>query len=214
MATIVVIDYGVGNLRSVEKALQKVGADVQVSDAPQSLREAAGIVFPGVGAFGDAVDNFRAAGFEPVLREQIAAGKPLLGICVGMQMLFAVGEEMGRHQGLGIFPGRVRRFPDPLMSASSPPLLLKVPHMGWNQIHVCRPHPLLDGVADGSYVYFVHSYYPEPADPDLILAETDYGVNFVSIVGRDNVCGIQFHPEKSQSVGLRILRNFVGMTAV
>ncbi len=233
-ASIVIIDYGVGNLRSVEKALQRVGAGVRVSDDPASLREAAGIVFPGVGAFGDAMDNFRAAGFEPVLREQIAAGKPLLGICVGMQMLFDVSEEMGQHQGLAIFPGRVRRFPDDVRSVpddvrsipgspvrsvpgspvrSIPRSLLKVPHMGWNQIHIRRPHPLLDGVADGSYVYFVHSYYPEPADPGIILAETDYGVDFASIVGRDNVYGIQFHPEKSQSVGLRILRNFVRMVS-
>ncbi|MEJ5198815.1 MAG: imidazole glycerol phosphate synthase subunit HisH, partial [Anaerolineae bacterium] len=158
----------------------------------------------GVGAFGDAAANLRAAGFEEPLLRATAAGVPLLGICVGMQLFFDESEEMGRHRGLGIIPGRVVRFAGGQ---------LKVPHIGWNQLHHAGRDPLLAGVPDGAYAYFVHSYYCAPADPSHIVATTDYGITYASVVRRDNVWGIQCHPEKSQAVGLRILRNFVSIVA-
>ncbi len=195
---VMVVDYGVGNLRNVYKALEAVGAPTRVVTSVEGLVGAAGIVLPGVGAFGDAAANLRAAGFEQPLLRAVAAGVPLLGICVGMQ--FDESEEMGRHQGLGVIPGRVVRF------ASGP---LKVPHIGWNQLHHAGRDPLLAGVPDGAYAYFVHSYYCAPADPAHIVATTDYGITYASVVRRGNVWGIQCHPEKSQAVGLRILRNFV-----
>jgi len=195
---IAIIDYGMGNLRSVQKAFERIGAEVVVTADRRAIESASALVLPGVGAFGDAMANLREAGLMESIRRAIEEGKPLLGICLGMQLLFEVSEEMGLHQGLGVFQGRVRRFE----------VNLKVPHMGWNQIHITQPDPLLVGVADGSYVYFVHSYYAEPADPEIIIATTDYGINYASIIGRDTVYGIQFHPEKSQDVGLKILHNF------
>lgn len=197
---IVVVDYGVGNLRNVYKALEAAGAPAQVITSPDGLDAAAGIVLPGVGAFGDAAANLRAAGFEQPLLRAVAAGTPLLGICVGMQLLFDESEEMGRHRGLGIIPGRVVRFAGGQ---------LKVPQIGWNQLHHAGNDPLLAGVPDGAYAYFVHSYYCAPADPSHSVATTDYGIVYASVVRRGNVWGIQCHPEKSQAVGLRILRNFV-----
>jgi len=198
---VALIDYGIGNIRSVEKALRHLGAPVRITRDPDEIRRADRIVFPGVGAFGDGMEAVRRLGLEAPLREAIDAGTPFLGICLGMQLLFQVSEEMGEHQGLGIFPGRVVRFPDGMG--------LKVPQIGWNQLHRQRPHPLLEGVPDGAYVYFVHSYYCRPADPSLVLATTDYGLEYASVVGRGHVFGLQFHPEKSQAVGLRILRNFL-----
>ncbi len=200
---IALIDYGIGNIRSVEKALRHLGAPVRITRDPDEIRSADRIVFPGVGAFGDGMEAVRRLGLETPLREAIDAGTPFLGICLGMQLLFQVSEEMGEHQGLGIFPGRVVRFPDGMG--------LKVPQIGWNQLHRQRPHPLLEGVPDGAYVYFVHSYYCRPADPSLVLATTDYGLEYASVVGRGHVFGLQFHPEKSQAVGLRILRNFLAL---
>lgn len=199
---IAIVDYGIGNLRSVEKALQYVGGDAQLTPDPDALRSAAAIVLPGVGAFGDCINQLKARGFEPVIREAVASGVPLVGICVGMQLLFEESEEMGRHQGLGLLPGRVVRFP-----AGH-----KVPHIGWNQIHPVRPTPLLEGLAPGSYAYFVHSYYAVPGDEALVLANTDYaGLYYASVVGHGLLFGLQFHPEKSQDVGLRILANLVAL---
>lgn len=197
---IAIIDYGAGNLRSVRNALIHLGADVTTASTPDQMAGADKIVLPGVGAFGAGMDALRAAGFEEPICRAAQAGVPLLGICLGMQYLFESSDEMGQHRGLGLLPGRVTRF------AFDQP---KVPHMGWNQLHLRRDHPLLDGVPDGGYAYFVHSYYVEAADPADVLAVTDYGIEFVSMVARGNVFGIQPHPEKSQSVGLRVLKNFM-----
>jgi glutamine amidotransferase len=208
---ICIIDYGMGNLRSVQKALERVGAQAIVSKSPTDIERAGSVVLPGVGAFGDAMRNLRATGLIQPLFAAIEGGKPVLGICLGMQLLFEESEELGVHGGLGVLPGRVRSFPFADVAKNGADLrrsLLKVPHIGWNQIHIRRSHPLLDDVADGSFAYFVHSYYVEPTERSLALADTDYGVYFTSIVARGNVMGIQFHPEKSQRVGLQILTNF------
>ena len=197
--SIVVIDYGVGNLRNVYKALEAAGAPARIVTEPGELAGAAGIVLPGVGAFGDAAANLRRAGFERPLLEAIAAGVPLLGICVGMQLLFDESEEMGRHAGLGVIPGRVVRFESELHGADG--RLLKVPQIGWNQLHHTGTDPLLAGVPDGAYAYFVHSYYCAPDDPVYTVASTDFGTSYASIVRRGSVWGIQCHPEKSQAVG-------------
>jgi len=196
---IAIIDYGIGNLRSVQKALESVGARARLVQTPAELALADSIVLPGVGAFGDGMANLRAAGFIEPLLAAIGAGRPLLGICLGMQLLFEESEEMGRHRGLGLLSGRVVRFAGGL----------KVPQIGWNQIHWKRANPLQAGVPDGSYAFFVHSYFVEAAQPNDILATTEYGVQYASVVGRDGIFGIQFHPEKSQDVGLQILSNFV-----
>ncbi len=212
--TIAVIDYGVGNLRNVYKALEAAGAPVRIVTSPDGLQDAAGIVLPGVGAFGDAAANLRGAGFvtrsgRSSLQDAIDAGTPLLGICVGMQLLFDESEEMGRHAGLGVIPGRVVRFPANMTGPDGRGL--KVPQIGWNQLHHPGTDPLLAGVPDGAYAYFVHSYYCAPLDPAFILATTGFGTDYASVVRRGNVWGIQCHPEKSQSVGLQILRNFVAI---
>ncbi len=205
---IAVVDYGVGNLRNVYKALEAAGAPAEIADAPGGLAGAAGIVLPGVGAFGDAAANLRAAGFETPLLDAIAAGTPLLGICVGMQLLLDESEEMGRHRGLGVIPGRVVRF-DAAAGDSGRPL--KVPQIGWNQLQHRCDDPLLAGLPDGAYAYFVHSYYCAAATPEHVIATTDYGIRYASVIRRGAVWGIQCHPEKSQAVGLRILHNFVGV---
>jgi glutamine amidotransferase len=195
---IAIVDYGVGNLRSVQKALERVGAQAIITDDPAALEASAGVLLPGVGAFGDAIHNLHARRLVAPLLRQAERGKPLLGICLGMQLLFERSEEMGQHQGLGLLPGRVVRFPRSE---------LRVPHIGWNQLHIVQPG-LLDGVQDGAYAYFVHSYYPIPEEPADVLATTDYGLEFASVVGRGPIFGAQFHPEKSQEVGLRLLANF------
>ncbi len=204
---IVVVDYGVGNLRSVYKAFETTGAQPEVVTSPTALTRAAGIVLPGVGAFGDAAANLRAARFEDPLLDAVFRGVPLLGICVGMQLLFDESEEMGRHQGLGIVPGRVVRFPDGAVGPDGRPL--KVPQIGWNQLRPGVQDPLLAGVPDGAYAYFVHSYYCAPDDPACAIATTDFTLGYASVIRQGNVWGIQCHPEKSQAVGLRILRNFI-----
>lgn len=200
-----VIDYGASNLRSVMHALHHLGVDAHVADHPGGLRGADAIILPGVGAFGAGMAQIRARGFEDPVRRAAADGLPLLGICLGMQFLFEVSEEMGEYSGLGLLGGRVQRFPEDRMGG------LKVPHMGWNQLHPARESALLAGLPEAAYAYFVHSYYCAPSDPADTLATTDYGLDFTSVVARGNVYGVQFHPEKSQAVGLRILRNFVGM---
>lgn len=196
---IAIVDYGMGNLRSALRGIEKVGGAARIIQSPSEMIGARAIVLPGDGAFGHAMLNLRAAGWIEPLKQACADGVPFLGICVGMQLLFETSEEMGQHEGLGIFAGKVKRFPNGL----------KVPQMGWNQLQIRQSDPLLRDVPDGGYTYFVHSYYCAPSDPSITLATTDYGVDFASIVGRGNVWGTQFHPEKSQSVGLKILDNFV-----
>lgn len=195
---IAVVDYGMGNLRSVVKGLEKAGGECFLATEPDQLDLAKGVILPGVGAFARAMANLRACGMDRALVKAAKRGKPLLGICLGYQLLFEEGEEWGPAAGLAILPGRVRRLPPGL----------KVPHMGWNQVEIVRSSPLFAGIASNSPFYFVHSYVAEPADSDLVLACTDYGTRFASAAGRGNVFGIQFHPEKSSSLGLRILANF------
>lgn len=206
---IAIVDYGIGNLRSVEKALRHVGADARLTGDPVEIRAAAGVVLPGVGAFGACRLGLRQRAFDELVLELAAAGRPLLGICVGMQLLFEESEEMGRHRGLGLLPGRVVRFPDGGVDAGG--ARLKVPQIGWNQLWHDGRDPLLAGVASGSFAYFVHSYYCVPAEPTDVIATTDYGFPYASAVHRGNLWGVQFHPEKSHAVGLRILRNFVDL---
>ena len=195
---IAIVDYGMGNLRSVQRAFEHVGAEAIVTAHRGTIESASAVVLPGVGAFGKAMSNLEQAGLTDVIRQVISQGRPFLGICLGLQLLFEESGEMGQHRGLSVFDGQVKRFE----------IGLKVPQIGWNQIHIQRPSRLLEGVAAGSYAYFVHSYYVAPADPEIVLATTDYEIDYASIIGQDNVFGIQFHPEKSQAVGLRILRNF------
>jgi len=202
---IALLDYGSGNLRSVEKALRKVGADVSVMRGAEGLDAANGIVLPGVGAFDDCITALRKQGLLEAVRTSIDSGRYFLGICVGYQALFERSEEFNSQaEGLGCFKGKVRRFP---AGAG-----LKVPQIGWNQLELTRPDcPLFTNIPSGSYVYFVHSYYPSPEDESVVAARTDYGVKFAAAVWRDHIFATQFHPEKSQKVGLQLLSNFVGL---
>lgn len=201
MTEVVLIDAGVGNLHSVHKALEYVGARVHRTQDPDVVYRASRLVLPGVGAFGDFMTGLRHHNLNQAVLEAVARGTPLLGICVGMQALFQVSYELGTHQGLGLLPGKVVRFPE------QPGL--KVPHTGWNQLWMRRDSPLLAGLPDGVYVYFNHSYYCQPEDAQPVVAETDYGLRYASVVQQNQVFGVQFHPEKSQRVGLRILANFL-----
>ncbi len=221
---IAIIDYGIGNLRSIEKAFTALGANVRRTDDPAEILAAEKVVLPGVGAFGAcAAEIRRRAGLEATIHQVIDEGKPFLGVCVGMQLLFEVGEEMGMHEGLGVIPGRVVRFdavpaaaservwagadddePAPRPSGGS----LKIPHMGWNTIYPCRASSLLGGLDDASYFYFVHSFVCLPDEAEDVLARCRYGVDFAAVIERNNVYGVQFHPEKSQQNGLRVLQNF------
>jgi glutamine amidotransferase len=195
---IAIVDYGMGNLRSVEKGFQKVGINALVVSNAQEIDDAKAVVLPGVGAFRDCMRNLEEKSLiEPILRS-IKRGKPYLGICLGLQVLFAESEEFGAHRGLGIFQGKVVRFHTDL----------KVPHMGWNTVHLVRRPSLFEGINDASFFYFVHSYYVVPEDDSVIAAKTEYGTEFVSMAWRENVFATQFHPEKSQDDGLRILKNF------
>ncbi|PLY01706.1 MAG: imidazole glycerol phosphate synthase subunit HisH [Desulfuromonas sp.] len=201
-----IIDYEMGNLRSVAKAFESLGFAARVSAKAEDIRTADKVVLPGVGAFRDCVDNLRAGGFVEPLLEHIAAGKPMLGICVGMQMLFDESEEFGVHKGLGLIPGRVVRFPAGMVEGGS---RLKVPHMGWNNISLKQDSPLFKGIDDGSFVYFVHSYYCAAENPADVAASCRYGdIEFCASLWRDNIMATQFHPEKSQDIGLQIFKNF------
>ncbi len=194
-----IVDYGVGNLRNVYMAFRRLGVEAEVTGDAAAIRRASAIVLPGVGAFGDSIASIRALGLESILVDAVQDGVPFLGICVGLQLLFEVSEEMGEHRGLGILEGRVRRFPPGL----------PVPHMGWNQIRQVQTVPLWRGIPNQSHAYFVHSYYVDPRDRNVVVGTTDYGADFASAVARGNLYGIQFHPEKSQDVGRAILRNFL-----
>ena len=195
---IAVIDYGMGNLRSVQKAFEFLGFAAEIVAEPEQAVEATHLVLPGDAAFGDAMRNLRRAGWDEGIDAGIAAGKPFLGICVGLQLMFAESEEMGQHQGLGLLPGRCVRFPP----------TERVPQIGWNQIEIVKEVPLLEGVPEGSFFYFVHSYYVEVENEEDCVATTDYGLDYTSIAGSGRVLGVQFHPEKSQTHGLRLLDNF------
>ena len=198
MSRVAIIDYGVGNLRSVEKAFAATGCDAVVSGDERVLRSAERLVLPGVGAFASCMKSLRERGFDSLVHERVAEGTSLLGICVGMQMLFEVSDEFGTTEGLRLLPGRVRQFQTDLT----------VPQVGWNRIQQKRQHRLFTGVEDGSFCYFVHSFYCEPGNTDVLVGETEYGVKYASVVAQDNICGVQFHPEKSQDIGLAMLKNF------
>lgn len=198
--SVAVIDYDAGNTLSVTRALEKAGARVALTPDPDCVLRADAVVLPGVGAFGDCVRKLRERGMDAACREALAAGRPLLGVCVGLQVLFEGSEESPEAEGLGVLPGKVVRFP-----AGD----LKVPHMGWNALRVARGHPVLDGL-DGEAFYFVHSYYPEPAREEDLLGTSDYGVEFCAAAGRENLVAVQFHPEKSSRAGLRLYENFLG----
>jgi glutamine amidotransferase len=198
MTSIAIIDYGVGNLRSVEKAFAATGTQVVVSNSDRVLRSASALVLPGVGAFAACMKELSVRGFDRLVRERVTQGTPLLGVCVGMQMLFEESEEFGKTAGLGLLRGRVRRFNEDLA----------VPCVGWNQVRKRSMHPLLANIPDQAFFYFVHSYYCEADDPQIVVGETDYGVTYASAIADGNVHGVQFHPEKSQTVGLQLLNNF------
>jgi glutamine amidotransferase len=206
---IAVIDYGMGNLRSVVKGFEKVGVAAEVTADPAAVRAADGVVLPGVGAFGMAMEHLCAAGMDGAIRDVVAAGTPFLGICLGLQLLFTESEEFGPVRGLDVLPGRVVRFfPD------GAPDGVKIPAMGWNAITRAAPTPVLDGVEDGAYVYFVHSFYVAPDDPSIIATTTEHGgLRYASSVARGNLYACQFHPEKSSAIGLRMLKNFGAMVA-
>ena len=200
---VVIVDFGAGNLHSVSRAVVNAGTRPLVTSNPSYLEDAEAVIVPGVGAAADTMSNRRASGFVEPIRDYIASGRPFLGVCMGQQALFEVSEEGGEHECLGILPGRVVRFSNGL----------KVPHMGWNQVRIVKQHPIFEGVDDGSYFYFVHSYYPQPADPDVVIGETEYGVTFASVIARDNIVATQFHPEKSGEAGLRMYANFLKIAA-
>ena len=203
MSEVAIIDYGVGNLRSVEKAFAATDCEAIVSSDEKELRAAKRLVLPGVGAFAACMKALRERGFDRLVRERVEEGTPLLGVCVGMQLLFEESDEFGATRGLGLLAGKVGRFNDDLV----------VPHVGWNRIHQCRKHELFDAIPDREFFYFVHSYYCEPKDKSVVAGETEYGVRYASVVANENICGVQFHPEKSQDAGLRLLRNFARLNS-
>jgi len=196
---IVVIDYGAGNLRSVVRAVAHAGHDAVVTSDPREVDGADAVILPGVGAAADTMRNLRATGMVEPVRDFIASGRPFFGVCMGQQALLSVSEEGGEHECLGLIPGRVRKLPPGQ----------KVPHMGWNEVWQTGEHPVFEGIPDGSFFYFVHSYYPAPDDAAVVIGETEYGVRFASVLARDNVVATQFHPEKSGEMGLRMYANFL-----
>ncbi|MEJ5172976.1 MAG: imidazole glycerol phosphate synthase subunit HisH [Hydrogenothermaceae bacterium] len=197
---IAVVDYGMGNLRSVQKALEKVGINAVITSNPEDLDKAEGIVVPGVGAFADAMHNLDRLGLKEKILKNIESGKPYLGICLGLQLLFEYGYEFGEHEGLGVLKGSVVRFDEKLD--------IKIPHMGWNQIWIKKDSKIFEGINNGEFFYFVHSYYGKPENSKVIASTTDYGIEFCSAVEIDNIWAVQFHPEKSQQAGLKLLSNF------
>lgn len=201
---IAIIDYGAGNLRSVAKALAKLGYMAEVTSDAEVVAAAEAIILPGVGAAADAMESLRRLGLVDPLREAVAQDRPFFGVCLGLQLLFTASEEGGWHQCLGLLPGTVRRLPPGL----------KVPHMGWNRARQRGHHPLWKGIPDGSFFYFVHSYYVEPQDPSLVIGETEYGLTFPSVVARGRLAGTQFHPEKSGDLGLWVYDNFCQMAGL
>ena len=202
---IAIIDYGMGNLRSVQKGFEKAGFDAVVTADPKVVLDAEKVVLPGVGAFPDCMRNLEQGGFVEPLLKVIREGRPFLGICLGLQLLFTESEEFGIHRGLDVIPGRVVRFPEGLREGGEE---LKVPHMGWNQLAIRRRPPVFAGIEDGTNVYFVHSFYVKPDDESVVAATTGYGIEFCAAVWKDNIVATQFHPEKSQETGLKILKNF------
>jgi glutamine amidotransferase len=213
---IAIIDYGMGNLRSVEKGFLRAGVDVRVTNRPEIVKKADGVVLPGVGAFKDCMKELTNLELIDAVVDTVNAGKPYLGICLGLQVLFSESEEFGRCKGLDVLRGKVVRFQfdvgayrdTPVQAASPNAQTLKVPHMGWNETKIRDNNPLFTGIQDKSYFYFVHSYYVVPEDTSIISTTTDYGIEFTSSVRKDNIFAVQFHPEKSQTVGLRMLKNF------
>jgi len=208
---IAIIDSGIANLRSVQKGFERVGHAARIVEDPRLLSEAAGIVLPGVGAFADGIAKLDRRGFVEPLRRAIAQGKPVLGICLGLHFLFSESEEFGLHRGMDLLPGRVRRFAADMPDPAVPGGTLKVPHMGWNRVRAIRPAPILAGLPEEPFFYFVHSYYVEPADPAATAGVTEYGIGFTSVIWRDNLFATQFHPEKSQATGLQLLKNFAAL---
>ena len=199
MLNIAIIDYGMGNLRSVAKAFERLGHTATITREPKVILDASHVVLPGVGAFPDCMKNLDQYGLIDTVHRSLSSGKPFLGICLGLQLLFTESEEFGSHPGLGWIRGRVVRFQDGN---------LKVPHMGWNNLEIRKKSPILTGLPKNAMVYFVHSYYGVPEDPALIATTTEYGASFASSIAKDNVFACQFHPEKSQTVGLKLLQNF------
>lgn len=204
---LVIVDYGAGNLRSVAKAFEKLGAAPLVTSDASGLESAAAVVLPGVGAAADTMSSLGRLGLVEPLRKHIELGRPFFGVCLGLQVLLDGSEEGGWQPCFGLIPGAVRRFPPPTHDTPGP--LLKVPHMGWNRVRQRVGHPIFDGIPDGAYFYFVHSYFADPRDRSSVAGETDYGVSFPSILIRDNVVATQFHPEKSGDIGLRMYANFL-----
>lgn len=196
-----VIDYGVSNLKSVTKAIEFLGCQVSLTSDPDEVARANKLILPGVGAFGTGMANLRRLGLAAAIQDAVKGGTPLLGVCLGLQLLFDESEEMGSHEGLKLVRGKVVRFPERDD--------LRVPHMGWNALKIHKPEPLFTSVSDGAMVYFVHSYFPVPQDTSIIAATTEHGIEFVSAIAFDNIFGTQFHPEKSSKIGLQILRNFI-----
>lgn len=203
---IAILDYRAGNLTSVERALKHLGFPCAVTDSHEEIRRADRIIFPGVGAAGKSMENLIRLGLDRMLRERLEAGVPVLGICVGLQVLFDSSEENNGTRCLGILPGSVRLFPRQMRGTSGE--TLKIPHMGWNAVHFHTAHPVFSGIPEGSEFYFVHSYYPDPADAAHIAGSTEYGIDFTCAVAHRNLAAVQFHPEKSGPPGLQILRNF------
>jgi glutamine amidotransferase len=205
---IAIIDYGMGNLRSVEKGFQKVGVDVTVTNKPDVIKKAAAVVLPGVGAFKDCMRELTNLELVDAVADSIKKGNPYLGICLGLQVLFSESEEFGKCRGLDVLRGKVVKFDFELPTLNSQLSTLKVPHMGWNEIKIQKNNPLFKGISEKSYFYFVHSYYVVPEDTSIIATTTDYGIEFTSSIWKDNIFAVQFHPEKSQAAGLQVLKNF------
>ena len=200
MADVVIVDYGAGNLRSVARAVAHAGVEAKVSAEARDVQQAKALIVPGVGAAADTMANLREGGLDGPIREYIASGRPFLGVCMGLQALFDYSEEGGRHECLGVLPGKIVRFPQGMT----------VPHIGWNTVELAREHPVFEGIPSGSYFYFVHSYFPQPQERATVIGETEYdAVRFPSVVGRDNMIATQFHPEKSSEMGLRLYANFL-----